>query len=226
MVTELKTFWTWNFEFILARPLNNLHLAEAHLAQLVIQMRDCRVQYDILSTYNATAYSDITFSLGEAYLRTAAGDNRRPSAKQCVLGIAILANSANPYMESPIFSRKSDTPGTSAPATSSRALPYSVPIKNHTVFFSEKENATDSVAVTKIIKWLTTNEFFQGEGVGGQWVEKTKAIFEGIWHDKEVIIKCWDYFKMSEIGLELISLYSLLKPANKVLATGMNAPST
>ncbi|KAJ5893476.1 hypothetical protein N7495_005167 [Penicillium taxi] len=109
MVIELKTLWTFDLDACITSPLDQMLLThiEPHIGQLVAQMRESSAIYGVLSTYQATVFlrrdSDTKFSISQPALRHRAGSPAMPSVKQCVMGLALLANSTAPYVEAPGF---------------------------------------------------------------------------------------------------------------------------
>ncbi|KAJ5895431.1 hypothetical protein N7495_007122 [Penicillium taxi] len=68
----------------------------------------------------------------------------------------------------------------------------SSPIGHGTILFSKNGIAEDVVNVTHVIQWTGNNdEIHKGTVNEDKWDDKRRAVFEGIWHGEEVVVKCW-----------------------------------
>ncbi|CAI7607490.1 unnamed protein product [Penicillium glandicola] len=202
----LKTFWTVSVDACQIGPhWSSINPLQAHLGQLVEQMRDNKTVYGILSTYTHTVFlkrvADCRFQMTKPIPQAAT----RPSVRQCIMAAAILAAEDTEYLESPDFDIRmlQDHTGHQASARDSfyryhststtsaannQISPQRFNVSTQTIFFGNSEPfAIDSVEVIKSIR-----------------ATKRKEIIEALWHGQPAVAKCWTTYWNEAITYQIL----------------------
>ncbi|KAJ5894301.1 hypothetical protein N7495_005992 [Penicillium taxi] len=179
----------------------------------------------IISTYKATIFvkrvGDAQFSISDVFLQHSVSSATKPSTKEAIMGMALMAISLGPYVESDDFDARqllyttltaSDRPSffrlrgdhpsphqaKNPTHPAGKEVQSSLPTQSYsasgeygTIFFGENGVGMDSVTVTKLVHGQTKDTLFKDTDDQTKWLDKTKAIFEADWHGEQVIVKCW-----------------------------------